>query len=271
MGPKRVIRPRAAESVPGWPTVRALVRVDGTGTITITGTERPCASSSPDQLRLGIAARCAALAVDLGRPVRLTVTEGDQVLHLAVRPEGVVQELRSDGTIDPAGDLAPQVAACRQCGHHQPITTTTCPACTLHNPHQVEAADALATAAREPEPSRAPVPAPTALRLIFSTQAPVTVRQGAALGRAPLAIGGRLQVPVASPEHQMSLTHALVDLDDDGRILVTDHGSTNGTTLQTFPPRELPPGQACEVPPGTTLVLGDVLCTLETVVISGGV
>ncbi len=269
MGPKRVIRPRTAESVPGWPTVRAMVRADGTGTITITGTERPCAARSPDQLRLGIAARCAALAVDLGRPVRLTVTEDDQTLYLAVRPQGVVQELRSDGTIDPAGNLAAQVAACRSCGHHQPITTTTCPACTLHNPHQVETADASTTAAREPEPSPAPapVPAPTALRLIFSTQAPVTVRQGAALGRAPLAIGGRLQVPVASPEHQMSLTHALVDL-DDGRIFVTDHDSTNGTTLQTFPPRELPPGQACEVPPGTTLVLGEVLCTLETVVAS---
>ena len=265
-----MIRPRAADSVPGWPTVRALVRDDGTGTITITGTERPCAAPSPNQLRLGIAARCAALAVDLGRPVRLTVTEGDQVLHLAVRPQGVVQQLGPDGTIDPAGNLEAQVAACRLCGHRQPISTTTCPACALHNPHQVETADALATEAREPERSRAPAPAPTALRLIFSTQAPVIVRQGVALGRAPLAIGGRLQVPVASPEHQMSLTHALVDLDDEGRILVTDHGSTNGTTLQTFPPRRLPPGQACEVPPGTTLVLGDVLCTLETVAPSRG-
>ena len=60
----------------------------------------------------------------------------------------------------------------------------------------------------------------------------------------------------------LSRTHALVDIDERGQIIVTDHHSGNGIEAQTNPPIRFERDIAYVVHPGTTLLLGDVACTL---------
>lgn len=244
----------SGELIAAWPPIEAEVREDGTGSITIAGTERACAAPSPAQLRTGILARSVALALELGRPVRLHVTEGGERWPFGVRPEGIVQSLHPDGTVDPAENLAPITSPCRACGLVQPITTALCSACGTAEPHRVET---------EPR-GLGRNAAPTAIRLTFSTQPPITMTQGVVLGRQPASIDGRHPVPVSSPERMMSKTHLTVDLQGSS-IVVVDQGSVNGTLTQTEPPDALAPGQPRIIESGTVLLLGDVLCTFETI------
>ena len=81
------------------------------------------------------------------------------------------------------------------------------------------------------------------------------------LGRNPVAIDDRTPVHVVSPSGELSRTHALIDVDDAGRIVVTDHNSGNGIVIEdTDTP--LPPGQPTVIDPGATLRLGDVTLTV---------
>ena len=256
------------DRVATWPRVSATVRPDGTGTLTVNGTERPCAAESVEELRTGMIARCAALARRLRRPVRLTVTDGPATWALAVRPGGIVQLVDDDGTIAPADDLAPQEGRCRACRRLQAVTEATCVQCGVDEPHRVETnpvnvrdvvPDAAATVdALDQEPPATSTPARRPLRLMFSTQPDVEVTEGVALGRNPEPVGGRRPIPVASPERMLSRTHVLIDVDDAGRIVVTDQHSGNGTETQTQPPTRLTPGTPYVVHDGTTLLLGDV-------------
>lgn len=50
-----------------------------------------------------------------------------------------------------------------------------------------------------------------------------------------------------------------------GRILVTDHGSGNGTESQTNPPRLFEAHVPYVLAAGTTLRLGDVICRVDLV------
>ncbi|MDK9322196.1 FHA domain-containing protein [Propionibacterium freudenreichii] len=99
----------------------------------------------------------------------------------------------------------------------------------------------------------------------FDAQPSVTVAGGAAIGRNPASVGGRTPVVIASPGRLLSRTHVLVDVDENGRILVTDADSANGVELDMTPPVQLTPGVPCVIAPGTTLVLGDVRCTIRLV------
>ncbi len=263
----RLAAVRQRERVAAWPRVSATVHPDGTGTITVNGTERPCAAESVDELRTGMIARCATLAGRLRRPVRLAVADGPNTWTLAVRPDGIVQLIDDAGTIAPADDLAPQEGRCRVCRRLQPVTAATCPQCGIAEPHRVEAnpvdvRDVVPDAAQsvdalDQEPPAAS-PAHRPLRLAFSTQPDVEVTEGVALGRNPEPIGGRRPIPVASPDRMLSRTHVLIDVDDAGRIVVTDHHSGNGTEAQTQPPTRLTPDTPYVVHDGTTLLLGDV-------------
>lgn len=263
------VRPR--ERVAAWPRVSATVRPDATGTITVNGTERPCSAESVDALRTGMIARCATLARRLRRPVRLTVTDGPDTWSLAVRADGIVQLLHDDGTIEPADGLAPQEGRCRVCRRLQPVTAAACTQCGIDEPHRVETnpldartvvPDAAETVDALDDEPPASTPARPALNLAFSTQPDVKVTEGVALGRNPEPIGGRRPIQVASPDRMLSRTHVLIDVDDAGRIVVTDHHSGNGTEAQTEPPTPLIPGMPYVLRDGTTLLLGDVECTI---------
>lgn len=274
---------RVVDRVAAWPRVVATVRDDGTGTLTVNGTERPCRAPSVDELRTGVIARCVSLARRLRRPVRLAVTDASGTWNLAVRPEGVVQLVDEAGALPPADGLAPHEGRCRTCRRLQPVTAATCAQCGVDEPHRVEAdpvdtravvPDAAAVAS-DPDPADTPADdrptAPTRMRarrelsLRFSTQPTLRSAQGLALGRNPEPVGGRLAVRVASPERMLSRTHVLVDLDDAGRIVVTDQFSGNGTEAQTQPPTRLTPGTPYVVSPGTTLLLGDVAVQVDVV------
>ncbi|NUU08425.1 FHA domain-containing protein [Leifsonia sp. C5G2] len=85
------------------------------------------------------------------------------------------------------------------------------------------------------------------------------------LGRHPVAVGDRKPITVESPERMLSRTHALVDVDDEGRIVVTDYHSGNGIETQTDPPRRFEAGVPYTIEPGTSLRMGDVVCTIERV------
>ncbi|MBO9553821.1 FHA domain-containing protein [Cellulomonas sp.] len=284
------------ETVPRWPRIVAVVNRDATGRLSVNGTERECAAESVDALRAGVIARCVAVAVTMGRPVQLLVSEDGVEWALAVRPNGVVQPLNDDGTVDPPGDVVVAESRCRACRHLQPVTAAVCSACGVDEPLAVEVAAAEpAPSGAEPQgpppaehpsaPSdaarssvvdplgrrgehRPTAPAPTtptapALRLTFPPQTPIVVGRAAVIGRKPDAVGGRQAVSVESPRRMLSRTHLLVDLDDQGRILVTDHHSGNGTYTQGEVPLQLAAGQPYVVAAGTTLLLGDVLCTLD--------
>lgn len=97
-----------------------------------------------------------------------------------------------------------------------------------------------------------------ALHLRFSTQPDIETTENVALGRNPEPVGGRRPIKVTSPERMLSRTHVLIDVDDRGRIIVTDQHSGNGTEAQTQPPMRLVPGTPYVVHDGTTLLLGDV-------------
>lgn len=268
---------RNAERVADWPRISATVRADGTGSLTINGTERTCAASGVNELRTGMIARCVAIANRLHRPVRVTVTEVAQTWTLAVRPEGIVQAVTDAGLIPPADGLSVHEGPCRRCRRLQAVTSTTCPQCGVEEPHRVEA-DPIAAEAIVPDASAvdeldltrarpAPMtPEPRAtLRLTFSSQGAVDVAENVALGRNPEAVGGRRPIQVRSPQRMLSRTHVLVDIDEHGRILVTDHGSGNGTESQTNPPRLFEAHVPYVLAPGTTLRLGDVTCRIDLV------
>jgi hypothetical protein len=126
--------------VPSWPKLVAMVRDDGTGTLTINGTNRACSAESVTALRTGMIARCVAIATSLRRPVRLDVIDGSQTHGLAVRPEGFVQLVEPNGTIPSPHGLTLDEGRCRHCRRLQPVTSTTCAQCGVDEPLRVEAA-----------------------------------------------------------------------------------------------------------------------------------
>lgn len=292
---------RQPERVADWPRIAAALHGAGTrivhgssvqiGSLTINGTERACEAESVEALRTGMIARCVAIAIRLRRPVRLTVSDGPQTMNLAVRPEGIVQLVDDAGMIPPAHGLSVHEGRCRICRRLQAVTEPVCVQCHTPEPHRVEAepidvhavvpaavevaaAEAAAVQAddevdhtifvrRTPSPAARPT-----LRLTFNTQGPVDVAQNAAIGRNPAPVDGRLPVPVQSPERMVSRTHALVDVDEAGRIIVTDYHSGNGVETQTDPPVRLDPGVPYVIEPGTTLMLGDVDCTVDLLGVS---
>lgn len=266
------------EQVAAWPRIRAVVRADGTGALTINGTERPCAAASLEELRVGVIARCAELARLLNRPVRLVVDEAPNIWTLAVRGNGVVQVVDAAGTVEPADDLAPQEGRCRICRRLQPVSVSACVQCGTAEPHRVESSPghegpegpegpegAVAPPLTPPAPPPGPPGRPPTrrLRLVFSSQPAVEAAAGVAIGRNPQPVGGRQPVRVASPKRMLSRTHALIDVDETGRIVVTDHHSGNGVEAQTEPPTLLTPGAPYVVAPGTTLLMGDVAVTIN--------
>ncbi|GEK22896.1 FHA domain-containing protein [Cellulomonas xylanilytica] len=307
-----------------WPRVRADLRTDATGTLSVNDVDHACSAASVARLRAGVLARCVAVATTVHRPVRLEITDSLGTQQLAVSPDGTVRGAHDDGTVDAVAEPPVEASPCRRCDVPQQVTTTTCASCGVLEPLRVELvpvavldADTLVHPDDElierlratlvdaapppvvpvtpvpavvgsgasgpasfeslldvgldpepvaPRPTRARRAAPAvrarSLHLTFSTQASVTAPDGVSLGRDPAPADGRHPVRVASPGMQVSKTHAFIDVDDHGRLFVTDCRSTNGTRVLSEPPVRLDPGSRHEIAPGTTLELGDVRCTV---------
>ncbi len=268
--------------VPDWPRLAATVARDGTGTLTINGVNRACAAESVDALRTGIVARSVTIAAQLRRPIRLDVTEGDQTHSLAVRPEGYVQLVGADGMIPSSDGLTVDEGRCRICRRLQPVTSTTCVQCGADEPLNVEVAPQGEPNALTPPPpaSRSEdevdeldtehtrvtrrATAPATLRLTFNTQRSITAGPHVIIGRNPEPVDGHEALTVVTPGWMLSRTHATIDVDDAGRIVVTDLNSANGIELQSAPPQWLTPGEPTLIPDGATILLGDVYCTVNS-------
>ncbi|MBF4458237.1 FHA domain-containing protein [Pseudoclavibacter sp. VKM Ac-2867] len=111
--------------------------------------------------------------------------------------------------------------------------------------------------------SRRPV-SPRALVIEFDDDSRAVLAGSAALGRNPSPVDGRIPVRVDSRDSTVSRTHALVDVDHAGRILVTDYHSTHGVHLSGRHISTFVPGVVYRVPDGAQLRLGDVLCRVST-------
>ncbi len=105
---------------------------------------------------------------------------------------------------------------------------------------------------------------PRALIIEFDDDSRAVLSGSAALGRNPSPVDGRIPVRVDSRDSTVSRTHALVDVDHAGRILVTDYHSTHGVHLGWQRTSTFVPGVVYRVPDGAQLRLGDVLCRVST-------
>ena len=137
------------QPVIGWPKITATITGDTDGTLVINGVVHPCWAPRIDVLRTGMIARCTATAITLRRPVRLDIAEGDQAWSVAVRPDGIVQELDKHGRIiGTDADLLPVRGGCRACGESTPVTARHCSGCGTAEPLGVLAAEPYATTTR---------------------------------------------------------------------------------------------------------------------------
>lgn len=90
----------------------------------------------------------------------------------------------------------------------------------------------------------------------------VHVTAPAVLGRRPRALDGHAPVVVASPGKMVSRTHATIDVDDAGNLIITDHDSANGTLVDDKP---LAPYSPTIISAGARIVLGDATVRPELV------
>lgn len=124
----------------------------------------------------------------------------------------------------------------------------------------VPESEAEAVPAADPEPGR------SVAALTFSSGEELDVDTAVLVGRAPEARRSTSEHPrlvaVHSPQLMVSATHLEIRPGagpDEGRAVVTDLGSTNGTVLTEpgMPPVDLQPGIAVPLSPGSALELGD--------------
>ncbi|PUB25417.1 hypothetical protein C8K30_107163 [Promicromonospora sp. AC04] len=80
-----------SDSVPEWPRIEAVARLDGTGELTIDGISHPIQALTVEEARLTILTRIADTAAELRRPVRALASGPDGEWPLIVHPDGRVQ------------------------------------------------------------------------------------------------------------------------------------------------------------------------------------
>lgn len=127
--------------VPAHPVISAKIRADNTGELTVLGISRPLVAESASWLRGGIIARCATIARQHHRPVRLHVEDVGATYDLAVHPDAFVEPLELDWTIPdhPTGSPRPiGEGRCYVCRRLQPLKHQFCEQCGTIHPHDVE-------------------------------------------------------------------------------------------------------------------------------------
>lgn len=296
--------PDPGMAVPTWPRITASLDGSGRGELSWNSITEDISANDGDAAHAAIVARCTRLAQTIERPVRLDLIDGHRMRALAVHPTGAVETIDAHGVPEAssgagrAGHVV--LGTCRACSSPASAAAASCQVCRALEPlsrtgglprrvakteatGEQRGADGRPRSGRrallrdaEPAPTPAPAPrplsrreprkpaAPRSLIIEFEDESRAVLAGGAAVGRNPSAVGGRIPVNVASRDNTVSRTHALVDLDHAGRILVTDYHSTHGVHLSGRRTSTLSPGVVYRVPSGTELRLGDVLCRLTT-------
>lgn len=94
----------------------------------------------------------------------------------------------------------------------------------------------------------------------LSTGEAITTAAPALLGRRPAPRAGHSTVPLTSPGREVSRMHAVVDVDELGRLVVVDEDSANGTYING---ERLTPGVPTVLPADALLELGDITIRIE--------
>lgn len=120
-------------------------------------------------------------------------------------------------------------------------------------------------AAQEPLPVAAPEPEPVALLLVFDTgqREQITLPGAGYLGRRPVGTAPHDQeFSINDPDSSVSKTHLRLEY-GDGRVWVTDLGSTNGTDLMSDEglATRLPANAPTAVEPGARIRMGNRIFT----------
>ena len=100
------------QTIPRWPVITATVQQDGSGEVHFTDHTEPVEADDLPAARDRVRAQVAEYARDqLGRPVRLEVSDPDGMWLLGVDPDGGVQALEHDTEpdADPTQPPAPPV------------------------------------------------------------------------------------------------------------------------------------------------------------------
>lgn len=271
------------QTLHSWPRFKVEILTIGQAacTATLYATGRPIACTAPtlDAIRAGVIARCAKVATQFGRPVALEVVEPAGIYQLAVHASGIVQQVEIGQQIPDPTDLVPATGACRHCGAILQVTVSSCTQCANAHPLRIEiysstpppqaaqqpheTLDSVSPAAVETahiapgEPLA--VPARSIVVHFTDTGETLTVAAPAALGRKP-TYEGHTPVVLPSPGRMVSRTHALVDVDERGNLLVIDNQSANGIEVDG---RTLSPTTPTIVASGSRLKLGDVTLRIE--------
>ena len=140
--------------VPAYPRIHATIRADKTGEVTINGTSRAIDAADLARLRAGVIARCAAIARQVHRPVRVHIVDVGNTYALAIHPDAFVQILDDEGNTPDApvaGARTIGTSPCRTCGTAVSLAWPACPKCGVTNPHDVLTAPASERLARERE------------------------------------------------------------------------------------------------------------------------
>jgi len=196
---------------------------------------------------------------------------------LDTRPVPVVDEVEDAGPRHVVNLTALRLAPSRRTP--EPLEPTVLPprARPRHaaGPHPDDRAER--TTVRDPGPARDDAPEPTApvvlpastWGLAFDTGERVVVDTLVLVGRRPeLRQGeqGARLVALPSADMSVSKTHAQVVVADDGALVVTDRGSTNGSTLvRQGMARPLPGGRPTTLLDGDVVKLGDRTMTVHRV------
>jgi len=160
--------------VPTWPAISARIDADGSGVLTMNGTEHPITTSSAENARREVVRFCAETAQKLQRPVRVTVEEPDSTWPLIVHPDGKVDAVdeTDDTPDDDTNEAAPVIeavpgmtdttgAAGPRRTSHVPVIAdqgaAEAPAATVED---IEPLGAAPAPAREEAPAATPAPLP---------------------------------------------------------------------------------------------------------------
>jgi hypothetical protein len=169
---------------------------------------------------------------------------------LDVRPVPVVEEVVDDGSPHVVNLTALRLAPPRRTPEPTEASAVRAPALGGRPRHAA------------PRPRRQPTgrPAGTWVLALDSGER-VDVDTLVLVGRSPgprLGEQGARLVALPSADLSVSKTHVQVVVAADGALVVTDRGSTNGSTLvRQGTPRHLPPGRPATLLEGDVVLLGD--------------
>lgn len=213
--------------------IQSFVGRDGSGRVIIAGQEQRFRAASIEDARSWVLELVKSHAAETGEAVHFTANDPEGSWPMRVYPDGTITEA-------PRPVIAPPPP-------RQPVPAAY---------HDVQLDNIEHTVIAPPRPPARPT-------LVIHPESGKTVRVSApaVLGRNPGELSGHSRVMVFSPGRECSRNHAVVDVDEHRRLIVTDKGTPNGTMVDGTP---IAPNTPTIVPNGARVQLGDAAVRVET-------